>query len=57
MTGNEWLNIQDIFALFLGPWIALYLGAAVAGSVGLTLISIIWRRVAKVQIVRADDEE
>lgn len=57
MTGNEWLNIQDIFAIFLGPWVVLYLGLAVAGSFCLTALSLLWRRVPRVVVSREVDDE
>lgn len=57
MTGDEWLNIQDIFGLFIGQWIIIYTGAALAGGVIKVLISLLWRRPQLVRIVGRDDDD
>lgn len=57
MTGDEWLNIQDIFSIFLGRWIIIYAGAALAGAVVKGLIGLLWRRPQSVRLVGRDDDE
>lgn len=57
ISGDEFLNIQDIFSLFLGRWIIVFVAAALAGTVARTLISILWRRPQTVRIVRGDDDD
>lgn len=55
--GAEWLNIQDIFAMFLGPWLIIYGGIALAGSVAMALIGVLWRRPVRARIIiRSDDD-
>jgi len=57
MIGNEWLNLIDGFAVFIGPWIMAYMGVAVFGSLGATLIGFFWRRVPIVRIVGRNSDE
>lgn len=57
MTGDEWLNIQDIFALFLGRWIIIYTSVALATAVARALIGLVWRRPQIVRVVGRDDDE
>jgi len=57
LRGDEFLNIQDIFTLFLGRWILIFMGAALAGTVTRTLISVLWRRPQLVRIVRSDNDD
>lgn len=55
MTGNEWQNIQDIFVWAVGQWISFYVGLAVAGSLALAMLNIIWRRVPRVKIIGGEE--
>lgn len=55
MTGDEFLNIQEIFSVFLGRWIVIYMGAALAGAVAEAFIGILWRRPALTKIIRGDE--
>lgn len=56
MSGNEFLNIQDIFVLFLGNWILLYLAVSLAGAIALVVLSMFWEKIPRVRIVGRDQE-
>jgi hypothetical protein len=56
MIGDEWLNIQDIFAIFIGPWVVIYMGLAVAGAVCLTALAMLWQRLPRVQVISQERE-
>lgn len=56
MSGNEFLNLQDIFVLFLGNWILLYLSVALAGAIGLVILGMFWEKLPRVRIVGRDQE-
>ena len=57
MVGAEWLNIQDIFALFLGPWIVFYLGAAVAGTFFRSVLSVWWNKPRRMKITSMEEQQ
>ena len=57
MSGNEWLNIQDIFVLFVGRWIVVYTGGVVAAGVAASILSILYRRAVHVKITNWQDNE
>lgn len=56
MISNEWLNIQDIFALFLGRWIMLYAAAGFVAVLSMSILGILWRRLPRIQIVGKMDD-
>lgn len=56
MAGNEWLNIQDAFSIFLGNWILLYLAVALAGAIGLAVLNLVWEKIPRVRIIGSDKE-
>jgi len=56
MIGNEWLNIQDVFVLFLGRWIQLYAAAGFVASLSMSILGILWRRLPRVNIVGKMDD-
>jgi hypothetical protein len=56
MVGAEWLNIQDIFALFLGPILTVYMAVATTVAILLTALTFVYRQM-QVVIIRKRDED
>jgi hypothetical protein len=56
MVGAEWLNIQDIFVLFLGPILTVYMAVATTVAILLTALTFVYRQM-QVVIIRKRDED
>jgi hypothetical protein len=57
MVGAEWLNIQDIFVLFLGPILTVYMAVATTVAILLTALTLVYRQIQVVVIRKRDEDD